>query len=153
MEQRKPTPIQPVVAIVGDELGVSPSSPLSRAMGRPRVPIRAQLLAERQATAMEFRAERAKFAITKTMDVHDHSSAETTASLLLSKHFERGFAEGELTEEERDFYAVGRQLIMNASGDITADAAHTLRVMARDRGMPSADVSDLAVVIRWLQTP
>jgi hypothetical protein len=152
MAQREPTPIQQGVEIVSSDAAPVARDPLSRAVQRPHVPTRAQLMGERQATAMVFQTERSKLAITKTMEVHEHTTAEATASLLYSKHVERGFAEDELTEDERHFYAVMREMILKDSVAISAEAAQRLRAMARDLELPSTDVSDLAVIIRWLQT-
>jgi hypothetical protein len=148
--QRKPTPIQPDIELVTDEAALAARDPISRAMLRPKVPTRSRMLAERQATRMQYRKDRTVFALTKTMDVHDHASAETTASLGFSKHLERGFAD-DLTEDEARFYAGMRQIIMDASGTMTAEAAATLIAMARDGRLPSDDVATWEVLLRWAQ--
>lgn len=150
MAQRKPVPIQPDIEIVADEVALVPRDSISRAMLRPKVATRSRMLAERQATAMQFQKDRSACAITKTMEVHDHASAEATASLLLSKHHERGFGD-DLSEEEEQFYAWMRQILMNASGAMTADAAETLREMARDGQLPSTDVADWEWLLRVVQ--
>ncbi len=150
MAQRKPTPIQAEIEIVDDDAAFGPRHPISRAILRPKVPTRSMMLAERQATAMQFQKDRAAFAITKSMEVHDHASAETTASLLYSKHLERGFGD-DLNAEEKQFYVWMRQLIMHGSGAMTAEAIAALREMARDGQLPSDGVETWEWVLRVLQ--
>ncbi len=150
MVQRKPTPIQADIELVTDDAALLPRNPISRAMGRPKVPTRSRMLAERQATAMQFQKDRSAFAITKTMEVHDHASAETTASLLYSKHLERGFGD-DLSEDEAQFYAGMRQIAMNASGTMTAEAAAILAELAREGRLPSDDVETWEVLLRLAQ--
>ena len=151
MAQRKPTPMQPTVEIVSNDPAPLARDPLSNAIQRPGVPTRVQLMAERQATAMLFQAARAAFAITKGVEVVDHATAETTASLLYAHHLERGFG-GELAEEEREFFAGMRRLTLDASGGIAGETAEILRAMARAHSLPSSEVTRLDAVIRWLRT-
>jgi hypothetical protein len=150
MAQRKPTPIQADIELVTDDAALVPRDPISRAIQRPKVPTRSRMLAERQATAMQFQKDRSAFAITKTMEVHDHASAETTASLLYSKHMERGFGD-DLSEDEAQFFAEMRQIAMNASGTITAEAAAVLAELAREGRLPSGDVETWEVALRIAQ--
>lgn len=152
MVQRKPTPIQPAVEIVTNDASLVGRDPISGAIQRPNVPTRAQLMAERQATAMEFQTARSKFAITKTGEMHDHASAEVTPSLLFSKHLERGFVEDELTEDMRAFYASMRHILLDSSIAITTETAESLRAMARDLDLPPVDVTTWDVINRWLET-
>jgi hypothetical protein len=151
MAQRNPTPITPDVDLVPSETALTARDPLSGAIQRPHVPTRTQLMAERQATAMLFQAARSALAISKSVEVVDHANAEATASLLYAHHLERGFGD-DLTAEEREFFADMRQLAMDASGAIAGEAAEALRALARKRGLPSADVTRLDVVVRWLLT-
>lgn len=150
MVQPKPTPIHAEIELVTDDAALAPRDPISRAIQRPKVPTRSRLLAERQATAMQFQRDRSAFAITKTMEVHDHASAETTASLLYSKHLERGFGD-DLSEDEAQFFAGMRQIAMNASGTMTAEAAARLAELAREEQLPSGDVETWEVALRIAQ--
>lgn len=150
MAQRKPTPMQADVELVTDDMALAPRDPISRAILRPKVPTRSRMLAERQATAMQFQKDRSAFAISKTMEVHDLASAETTASLLYSKHMERGFGD-DLGEDEAQFFAGMRQIAMNASGTMTAEAAARLAELAREGQLPSGDVETWEVLLRIAQ--
>ena len=150
MAQRKPTPIQADIELVTDDIALTPRDPISRAILRPKVPTRSRMLAERQATAMQFQTGRSAFAITKTMEVHDHASAETTASLLYSKHLERGFGD-DLSEDEVQFFAGMRQIIMNTSGTITAETVTHLIELAREGRLPSDDIESWEVLLRIAQ--
>jgi hypothetical protein len=155
MAQRKPipsepTPIYPEMDIVSDEAALDPLNPISRAIHRPKVPTRSRMLAEREATRMQFQKDRTAFAIMKTMEIHDHASAETTASMAYSKLLERGFA-GDLSEDEAQFYASMRGIIMNASGTMTADAAEALIDMAKHGKLPSDDVENWELLLRLAQ--
>ncbi len=150
MAQRKPTPMQADVELVADDVALTPRDSISRAILRPKVPTRSRMLAERQATAMQFQKDRTAFAITKTMEVHDLASAETTASLLYSKHMERGFGD-DLSEDEAQFFAGMRQIIMNASGTMTAEAAAVLTRLAHEGRLPSDDIETWEVLLRLAQ--
>lgn len=141
MAQRKPTSSQPVFQLVRNDATIIAPDPLSAAMHRHGVRPSIQLQAQRQAAAMELRAERAKFAISKTLEVHDYAAGEATASLLYVKHILRGFAAGELTEEEEQFYAAIRHMILEDSVAITTDTAATLRALARDLALPATTVA------------
>lgn len=151
MAQRKPTPIQTGIELVPDDLALPACDPIARAIQRPAIPTRTQLLAERQAAAMQFQTERSKFAITKNAEIHDHASAEMTASLLYAKHLEHGFGD-DLTEQERTAFGWLRQDVLDTTVVMATDAAARLRAMARDRGLPVTDVTPLEVIIQWLQT-
>ena len=61
MAQPKLIPIQPDIELVTDEAALLPHNPISRAIQRPKVPTRARMLAERQATAMQFQKDRSAF--------------------------------------------------------------------------------------------
>src|SRR4051794_14856045 len=155
MAQRKPipsepTPIYPEIDLVSDEVALAPPDPISRAIQRPKVPTRSRMLAERQGTRMQFQKDRTAFALTKTMEIHDHASAETTASLAYSKHFERGYA-GELTEDEAQFYAGMRKINTDASAPMPAEAAAALIAMAKRGPLPSDDVETWEVLLRLAQ--
>lgn len=150
MAQRKPTPIQTDIELVTDDMALAPRDSISRAILRPKVSTRSRMLAERQATAMQFQTGRTTFAITQSMEVHDHASAETTASLLYSKHLERGFGD-DLSEDETQFFAGMRQIAMNASGTMTAEATARLAELAREGQLPSDDVETWEVALRIVQ--
>lgn len=150
MAQRKPTPIQPEIELVSEVAALVAREPIARAIQRPKVPTRSRMLAERQATAMQFQKDRTAFAVTKTMEVHDHAMAELTLSLLHSRHLERGFGD-DLSEDEAQFFASMRELIMNASGLMTAGAAKALIAMAQDAPLPSTGVADWELLLRLAQ--
>lgn len=150
MAQRKLIPIQPDIELVADEAALLPHNPISRAIQRPKVPTRARMLAERQATAMQFQKDRSAFGITKTMEIHDHAAAETTASMIYAKHLERGFGD-DLSAEEAQFYARMRQIIMDTSGAMTAEAAEALRRMARSGQLPTDSVENWELALRLVQ--
>lgn len=142
--------LQAALEVLNTESVSVSGDPVTRAIQRPKVPTRSKIMAERQAIQMEFQTQRAKAAISKGMEVIDHGTAEMTESLLYSKHLERGFA-GDLTDDEQAHFVAMRQVAQSLSHTISAEAAEQLRELARDSGLPSADVTDLDVVIRWLQ--
>ena len=107
-------------------------------------------MAERQLIKQAFTQARASGAIQRVGELSGEANAEVVQSLVSANHLRRGFGDGLTEMQQAIFSELDRSLGLGVT-NILHQAVQQLNQQITDDPLPSTDVTDFAVALRWLK--